>query len=74
MVDLMRSENQKVVYYEELIDPKIARIIAGETNAEMVMLHAAHNVSKDDLSSQITYIQIMKANLKKLEEGLKTHE
>lgn len=74
MIDLMKSENQKFVYYEELIDPKIARVIASETDAEMVMLHAAHNVSKDDLSSGITYLQIMKENLTKLSKGLTEHE
>lgn len=70
MVDLMKSSGQKAVYYEELIDPKIARIIASETNAQMIMLHAAHNVSKDDLKNNLTYIEIMKENLTKLEEGL----
>jgi zinc transport system substrate-binding protein len=71
MIDFMKSENQTVVYYEELIDPKIARIIASESGAKLVMLHAAHNVSKDELNSQITYIEIMRENLRKLEEGLK---
>ncbi len=70
MVDLMKASGQKAVYYEELIDPKIARIIASETNAQMIMLHAAHNVSKDDLKNNLTYIEIMKENLTKLEEGL----
>lgn len=74
MIDLMKSENQKVVYYEELIDPKIARIISSQTKAEMVMLHAAHNVSKEDLKKEITYIQIMKDNLDKLTKGLSAHE
>ncbi len=74
MVDLMRSEKQTTVFYEELIDPKIARIIANETGAKLVMLHAAHNVSKDDLKNQITYLQIMQENLLKLEEGLKRNE
>lgn len=71
MVDLMKSEHHKVVYYEELIDPKIARIIADETGAKLLMLHAAHNVSKDELKQNITYLQIMEENLAKLEEGLK---
>lgn len=71
MIDFMKSENQKVVYYEELIDPKIARIIASESGAKLIMLHAAHNVSKDELNNQITYIEIMRENLSKLEEGLK---
>lgn len=71
MVDLMKSENHTAVYYEELIDPKIARIIAEETGAKLLMLHAAHNVSKDELKQNVTYVQIMEANLTKLEEGLK---
>lgn len=71
MVDFMKSENQKVVYYEELIDPKIARVIADESSAKLLMLHAAHNVSKDDLANGLTYISIMTSNLEKLEEGLK---
>lgn len=74
MIDLMKSEKQTTVFYEELIDPKIARIIANETGAKLVMLHAAHNVSKDDLKNEITYLQIMQENLAKLEEGLKRNE
>lgn len=69
MVDFMKAENQKVVYYEELIDPKIARIISSETGAEMVMLHAAHNLSKDELEQGLTYLQIMEQNLEKLKKG-----
>lgn len=69
MVDFMKAENQRVVYYEELIDPKIARIISSETGAEMVMLHAAHNLSKDELDSGLTYLQIMEQNLDKLKKG-----
>lgn len=69
MIDLMRSENIKTVYYEELIDPKIARILASETKADLVMLHAAHNVSKEELKSQTTYLEIMNANLEKLVKG-----
>lgn len=69
MVDFMKAENQKVVYYEELIDPKIARIISSETGAEMVMLHAAHNLSKEELDSGLTYVKIMEQNLEKLKKG-----
>lgn len=69
MIDLMKSKAIKTVYYEELIDPKIARVIANESGADLVMLHAAHNVSKDELSKGITYIEIMKANLDKLKVG-----
>lgn len=69
MIDLMKSKQIKTVYYEELIDPKIARVIASESGADLVMLHAAHNVSKDELKEGVSYIDIMKANLEKLKVG-----
>lgn len=69
MIDLMKSKQIKTVYYEELIDPKIARVIASESGAELVMLHAAHNVSKDEMQMGINYLTIMHENLEKLKKG-----
>lgn len=69
MIDLMKSKQIKTVYYEELIDPKIARVIASESGAELVMLHAAHNVSKDEMTMGINYLTIMRENLEKLKAG-----
>ena len=60
----------KVIYYEELVDPKVARVIADQTGAKMLLLHAAHNVSKENLANGITYLEIMEDNLQKLWEGL----
>ncbi len=71
MIDLMKKENIKTVYYEELIDPKIARIMASETKADLVMLHAAHNVSKEELEKEVTYLDIMNADLEKLVKGFR---
>ncbi|HLR33956.1 MAG TPA: zinc ABC transporter substrate-binding protein, partial [Tissierellales bacterium] len=70
LIQNMKSSGMNVIYYEELIDPKIAKIISEQTEAEMMLLHGAHNVSKEELESGISYIEIMEDNLEKLKQGL----
>lgn len=70
MIDVMDEAHSKAIFYEELIDPRVARVISEETGAEMLLLHGAHNVSKDELSSGVTYVEIMYQNLERLKEGL----
>lgn len=70
LVNNMKSLGLNVIYYEELIDPKVAKIISEETGAKMLLLHGAHNISKEELKSGISYIEIMESNLDRLKEGL----
>ncbi len=60
----------RTVYYEEMIEPKVAKVIVEKTGAEMVLLHGAHNLAKEDFEKGITYLSIMQDNLKKLKTGL----
>jgi zinc transport system substrate-binding protein len=66
----MKKTGMKHIYFEELIDPKIARVIADETGARAELLDAAHNISADELARGVTFLSIMEENLKKLREGL----
>ncbi len=70
IIDTIKTVGSNTIYYEELIDPKVARMIAGETGARLELLHGAHNVAKDEMAS-LSYLKIMEANLPKLKEGLK---
>jgi len=44
--------------------------LSKETGAKMLLLHGAHNLSKEEMESNINYIDIMKGNLERLKEGL----
>ena len=70
LIDAMDQAKFKVIYYEELVDPKIARLVSQETGAEMVLLHGAHNLSKEELESGASYLELMKQNLEKLKLGM----
>ncbi len=70
MIDEIKESGAKAVYYEELVDPKVARTIAEETGVKLLLLHSAHNVSRQEYESGVTYLDIMWNNVENLKEGL----
>lgn len=70
LINKLKQSGIKFIYYEELLDPQVARTISQETGAKLELLHGAHNVSKDELNRGVTFLDIMEDNLKKLKVGL----
>jgi zinc transport system substrate-binding protein len=66
----LRSNNLHFVFYEELVMPRLAETIARETGAGLLMLNAAHNVTKEELEKGITFTSLMEQNLENLTRGL----
>jgi zinc transport system substrate-binding protein len=74
LIDRIRELGTSTVYFEELVDPKVAEVIADATDAEMLLLHGAHNVTAAELKAGVSYLGIMQENLEKLKKGLGYHE
>ncbi len=70
IVDALKGKDIKAIYYEELVNPKVAKILSEEAGVEMFLLNGMHNVSKEDLSSGKSYLEFMEDNLKSLIKGL----
>ena len=70
LVDQIRKDKINYIFYEELTSPKVAQIIASETNANMLPLSAAHNVTKEQLDKGVTFFDILKSDLDNLKIGL----
>lgn len=70
MIDEIEESGAKAVFYEELVDPKVARTIAEETGVKLLLLHSAHNVSREEYENGVTYLDIMWQNVENLKEGL----
>ena len=68
LVDKVKSENLKTIFKTEFTSDKLARTISEATGAEVKELNAAHNISSSDFESGITFVDIMKNNLKILTE------
>ncbi len=71
MVELVRSTGVGAIYYEELVSPRLADTLAKETGSRLLLLSAAHNVSREELARGITLPEIMEHNLENLRQGLK---
>ncbi len=42
----LKEHKVKAMFYEELIEPRVAETIAKETGVSLLLLHGAHNISR----------------------------
>ena len=70
IVDDIKKLNAKYIFYEELVDPRVARTIGAESGAQLLLLNAAHNISRDELAAGVTFVDIMREDLANLKIGL----
>ncbi|GFE62640.1 metal ABC transporter substrate-binding protein [Geobacter sp. AOG2] len=70
LVKQVKAMGLKYVYSEELLSPRVSEMIAKETGATVLLLHGAHNISKDDFDHGVTFIALMRRNLDNLRAGL----
>lgn len=67
---LIKKEKIKFLFFEELYSPKVAATIARETGAIVLQLHPLGSLSEKELEAGKDYFQIMKENLKNLQQAL----
>ena len=65
-----KKNNIPVVFHIELSNGKVASTIAEETNAKVLEFHTAHNISKKDFDNEVTFIDLLKKDIKVLKEAL----
>ena len=70
LVNKVKDNKIPVVFHIELSDKEIASSIAKETGAKVLEFKTAHNLSQKDFDKGVTYLDIMKDNIKVLKEAL----
>jgi zinc transport system substrate-binding protein len=70
----LRKTGMKTIFIEELLDPKVGRIISKQTGAKMVLLHGIHNVTKEEMKEGVSYVSLMRKNLLNLKEAFHSAE
>lgn len=60
----------KVIFFEETTSPKVAQTLAAELGAETEVLNTLEGLSMEDQKKGLGYIEVMKNNLKSLENAL----
>jgi metal ABC superfamily ATP binding cassette transporter, binding protein len=63
LINKVKQDKIKKIYKIELSNGKIAETVSKDMGAEVLELHSAHNVTADDFSKGVTYVDLMKRNL-----------
>ncbi len=66
VIDYINKHKLPVVYYEELSEGTVAKMIAEETEAKPLVLYSIHNGKADEDS----YVSLMQKNIDNLKKGL----
>ena len=66
-VDFVKDNDIEVIFAEELVDPRLAEVIAEEAGAQVMILSPLEALTPEESSSGVTFLEKMEQNL----EGLK---
>ncbi len=71
VIDFVKENKVKVIFFEELVSPKVAETIAKETGAATQVLNPLEGLSDEQMKANADYFSVMRDNLKQLEAALK---
>jgi zinc transport system substrate-binding protein len=70
IVNEAREHRARVIFYEKLVNPQLAKVLAREAGARTLALDPAGNIDFDELKGGVGFLDIMERNLRNLKEGL----
>lgn len=70
IISFIKENEIPYVYYEELTEPKVANSLAEQTGTKSLKFSTIHNITKEQMENEITYMDLMKENLHNLKLGL----
>ncbi len=69
-IRMAREKGIKAVFVEANTNDRMARVLAREIGAELLVLNPGHNLTKKEISSGLTFFAIMEENLRTIRKGL----
>jgi len=70
LIDKIKAEKIPAVFHVELSNKKMANTISEATGAKVLLFHACHNITRDEMSAGVGYIDFMNGNLESLKEAI----
>jgi len=71
IVDFVKKNKVKYIFFEELVSPKVAQVIAKESGAKTSVLNPLEGLMEEDINQGKEYFSVMRDNLSALREALK---
>ncbi|MCY9661869.1 metal ABC transporter substrate-binding protein [Paenibacillus chondroitinus] len=70
IIDFAKQNQVKTIFFETLVDPKVAQTISKEINAKTDVLNPLEGLTDDDKKQNLDYLAIMTKNLEALKKAL----
>ncbi|NLZ67593.1 MAG: zinc ABC transporter substrate-binding protein [Spirochaetales bacterium] len=70
LIEKVKEEKLPIVFHIELSDSKLAKLISEETGCKVGEWNTAHNLTREQFDSGITYLDLFKQDLALLKEAL----
>lgn len=70
LINTIRDNDIKYIFFEELVSPKVAESLAAETGAELLVLNPIEGLTDEEIAEGKNYISIMRENLENLKIAL----
>lgn len=70
IIDFVKKNQVKVIFFEELASPKVAETIAKETGASTQVLNPLEGLSDEEIKNGADYFSVMESNLQQLKAAL----
>ncbi|MBI5101996.1 MAG: zinc ABC transporter substrate-binding protein [Nitrospirae bacterium] len=74
VIAALNKNGLKHLFFDELVIPRVSETLAKDTGAGLLMLHGAHNISKDEFERGVTFMSIMENNLENIMTGLQCRQ
>ena len=70
IIEFAKEHDVKVIFFEELVSPKVSETIADATGAETAVLNPIEGLSDEQLAAGDDYFSVMRRNLEALKAAL----
>ena len=70
LINKIKQDNIKAVFYLELSSQAVADTISQDTGAKKLQFNSCHNITQRQFDDKVTYVNLMEDNVKSLREAL----
>jgi zinc transport system substrate-binding protein len=70
LVDTVRRDRVRTVFFEKLVSPRLAETVAREAGANTAVLDPLEGLTQDELDRGEDYVSVMTRNLRVLRQAL----
>lgn len=70
VIAVARERGAKTIFFERLVNPKLAQVLAKEVGIGTRVLNDGANLTREQRRKNVTFLELMEENLENLREGL----